>query len=75
MSTKKVIECSGYKVEYEDTPEIRDAVFEKLMESYFKEYGAYSGEVIMQSDDPIIYAPEVLAEIADDIIRFEYIED
>lgn len=58
-------------VSYEDSPEMHKKVFDHLIENYFKKHGSYCGESIMQSDDPQIYAPELLSEIADDIIKFE----
>lgn len=68
----KTIETKYSTVTYNDTPEIRDAVFERVMQ-YFKEYECFIGEEIHQSDDPIIYAPNVLSDIADDIIKFNYV--
>jgi len=67
----KTIQTEDYKVTYEDTPEVRDAVFERVMK-YFKEYECFAGEVIHQSDDPLIYAPNVMSDIADDIIKFKW---
>lgn len=61
----------GDKVSYEDNPEVHKKVFEYLMENYFKKYNCFFGEGIMQSDDPQIYAPQVMANIADDIVKFE----
>jgi hypothetical protein len=66
----KTIKFSDHTVTYEDSPEVRDAVFERVMQ-YFREYNCYAGEVIHQSDDPIIYAPNVLSDIADKIVKFE----
>lgn len=58
------------------TPEKKEAAIEKLTE-YFKQHGP--GECIMQSDDGLIEAPEVLADIADSILvegeGIEYIDD
>lgn len=71
---KKIIKIEDGTIEYEDNQDIRDAVFERVME-YFKEFNAYAGEVIHQSDDPIIYAPNVLSDIADEIIKFKCISD
>lgn len=65
-----VIETDDLVAEYEDTPEIRDAVFERVL-AYFKEFESFRGESIFQSDDPTIYAPHVLADIADDILQFK----
>lgn len=47
------------------TQDKKDKAIEKLTE-YFEKYGI--GEMIMQNDDALIEAPEVLAEIADDIL-------
>jgi hypothetical protein len=60
------------------TPEKKEAAIEKLTK-YFEEHGI--GEMIMQDDDALIEAPEVLADIADDVliegegIIFEWDED
>jgi hypothetical protein len=47
------------------TQEKKDKAIEKLTE-YFSKYGI--GEAIMQSDNAIIEAPEVLSDIADNIL-------
>lgn len=44
-------------------------IVEKLL-SWFDEYG-HSGECLCQSDDAQVYSTTILAEIADDIIKFE----
>ena len=62
-------------ITYNDSPEVHKRVFDFLVENYFKKYDAFCGETIMQSDNPQIYAPEVLSDIADDIIQFEHTED
>ena len=49
------------------TEEKKAKAIEKLTE-YFEKHGI--GEMIMQSDNAIIEAPEVLAEIADDILIY-----
>lgn len=61
----------GDIVTYNDTQEIRDAVFERVMK-YFIEHEAFFGESIHQSDGPIIDAPNVMSDIADDIIKFKF---
>lgn len=61
----------GDEITYNDSREIRDKVFDYLMEKFFLKYEAVSGEIIMQSDEPQLFAPEVLSEIADNIIGFE----
>lgn len=55
---------------YEETDEIKQQIFDRVMK-YFLEHNSFYGESIMQSDNPIIDAPNVLAEIADDIMKFK----
>jgi hypothetical protein len=43
----------------------KEQAIEKLTK-YFEKYGV--GEMIMQNDDALIEAPEVLSDIADDIL-------
>ena len=57
-------------VEFEDTPEMHKAVFNKLMEYYF-DTGSFSGESIAQCDHAQIDASVILSDIADDIIKFK----
>ena len=59
-------------VSYEITDEQKDRIIERLLK-YYKKH-AYIGEVIFQDDDSIIYAPDVLADICDDIIVFKHKE-
>jgi hypothetical protein len=47
------------------TPEKKEAAIQKLTE-YFEKHGI--GEMIMQDDNALIEAPEVLSDIADDIL-------
>lgn len=47
------------------TQEKKDRALEQLTK-YFEKYGI--GESIMQSDNAIIEAPEILSSIADDIL-------
>jgi hypothetical protein len=47
------------------TPEKKEAAIERLTK-YFEKHGI--GEMIMQDDDALIEAPEVLSDIADDIL-------
>jgi hypothetical protein len=53
----------AYKIFW--TPEKKETAIQKLTE-YFEKYGP--GECIMQGDDPILEAPEVMADIADDVL-------
>jgi hypothetical protein len=61
---KKYFETRDFVVEINDTEENRNKVFEILLD-YFRKYQAFDGETIMQSDDPQIYAPDTLSDIAD----------
>ena len=58
-------------VTFDDSQEVKDKVFEYLITNFYFEYGSFTGECIMQTDNPQIYAPEILSNIADDIIKFK----
>jgi predicted HicB family RNase H-like nuclease len=64
------IETENLVVEYKDDAATKNAVFDAVI-NYFKEQEAFHGEVIMQSDNCIIDAPEVFAKIADNILKFK----
>lgn len=57
-------------VTYHDDRATRDALFEKML-AYYKEHETFSGESIMQMDGPLIAAPDLVSDIADDIFKFE----
>lgn len=65
----KKIETSDFICKYDDSESVKNAVFERVME-FFKTHESFHGEQIMQSDSPLIDAPNVLADIADNIIKF-----
>ena len=65
----RVIRKDDHEVRFDDSQEVKDKVFEKLID-FFKEHETYSGESICQSDGPQVEAPELLSTIADDIIKF-----
>lgn len=50
------------------TPKKKRLVLEAI-EKWIREYDATAGEVIMQSDDCVISAPQFLSDIVDDIIK------
>lgn len=60
-----------FVVKFDDSKEVKDKVFEYLLNKFYLKYESFSGESIHQTDDPQIYAPEVLADIADKIIKFD----
>ena len=55
---------------YSSSQEIKDKVFNALIEWYHK-HECYCGETLQQLDDLILDAPNILSEIADDIIQFK----
>jgi len=64
------IEKDYFTVEFDDSQAAKEAVFNKILE-FFIESESFCGESIMQSDYPLIYAPTLLSEIADDILKFK----
>jgi len=65
----KEYKTEDMKVTWEETPEKIKAVYDKVVD-FFKKHESFSGECIMQSDAPIIESPELLSDIADDIMEF-----
>ncbi len=65
--------AGDYIVSFDDSAEAKEVLFNKLLE-WFISQECYHGEAIMQSDEPIIAAPEILADIADEVFKFE-VED
>lgn len=65
------LEFDDFTIEFNQTDELKEAVFERVMQ-YFKEHESFSGESIVQSDDPTIDAPYVMADIADRICKFKF---
>lgn len=61
-----------YTVSHGNTPELHKAVFNAVM-AYYMKHHAFHGEVIMQSDNCIIDAPDTLARIADEVIKFKVV--
>lgn len=67
---KQTVKTRDGHVSYEDSQDARDAVFERVL-AFFLKHESFSGECIMQSDNPQIYAPELLSELADEVFKFE----
>ena len=59
-------------ISYEDTDEIKQQVFDAVVE-FCKKYDAFCGETICQCDTPSLEAPNLLANIVDDIIKFNVV--
>lgn len=70
MAIRK-IETDDFIVEFDDTPELRDAVFERLLKFYSTDIESFSGECMVQGDSVYIVGPPMLGEIADEIIKFD----
>jgi len=58
------------KVKIEITEEKKNAIVARILD-YIKTYNCTSGEKLHQDDDCIMYAPEVLSDIIDDILNIE----
>lgn len=71
---KKIIQTKYHKIEYNLDEKIKEKCFKALIE-WYSEYELFDGETIMQNDNGLIEAPVVLSEIADNIIKFKYLED
>ena len=69
---KKIV-YEDFIVSYDDSDEVKNAVFERVM-AYFIEHQAFHGESIHQMDNTIIDAPSVMSDICDDIIKFDVVD-
>lgn len=67
---KKTDENEGYFLEYNNDESTRDKCFLALLE-FFKKHETFTGESIQQCDGPIIDAPNLLSDIADNIFEFD----
>jgi len=61
----------GYILSYENPEKIKDEVFNRVL-GWFKEYDAFCGETVMQSDTPQIESAPFLSELADDVFKFKW---
>lgn len=57
-------------VTYEETEEIKDTVFDFLI-SFFRKYEFFNGETLYQCDEGQIESPSVLAELLDNVFKFD----
>lgn len=74
METIKIGQ-SLYNIEY--SQEAADRALHKILD-WMQEpshYASRCGEGIMQNDDCLIDAPELIADIVDDILKPEFIEE
>ncbi len=63
-------EFEDHSVEFEDTPEMHKAVFDKVIE-YFKTEDCWSGEGLYQSDSPQIQGLALIATLSDKVLKFK----
>ena len=62
------------ELQYEDSQETKDLVFEKVL-AFFKERHVYCGESAVQSDNVALDAPEFFADLADDVFKFQILSE
>lgn len=60
----------GFTLTYNDSQEAKNRIFDEVV-NWCKKYRSYSGESIMQRDDPQIFAPVLIARLADEILKFD----
>lgn len=75
MSKEIKIGSCVYRIEY--TQEVADAVLNKVIEwmQHPDHYAAHSGEGIMQSDNTVIDAPELISDIVDDVLKPKFVRE
>jgi len=66
---RTLIDTKDIKADFEDSENLRDAVFERLL-LFYKEHEVFDGEMLCQCDAPQIAAPELLSDIAE-MINFD----
>jgi len=57
-------------ITFEETEELKQAVYDRVLKFYL-DMEAFSGESIMQSDNPQMEAPILLSDIADGLFQFD----
>jgi hypothetical protein len=62
--------CETVHVKYADDDATIARVYEKMLK-WFIAQGAYSGEIIWQSDRCMERAPEILTELAEEVFKFD----
>lgn len=64
------LETKQLRVTYKDDAATKEAVFQRVL-AYFVQHNAFCGDSIHQRDATVIGAPEVLADIADELMGFD----
>lgn len=67
------LKMGDYSVQFDDTLHLREEVFNRVLQ-YFMHTEIFCAEGVHQSDECLIEAPNVLADIAD-MFNFKYLED
>lgn len=63
-------ETDDRKITYEDSPEAHKAAYDTLLR-WFTKHDMYSGECLGQSDTTYVEGPNLLAELADEVFKFQ----
>lgn len=68
---RREIKVGGRSYTVNCSPEAAEKVLNKIIEwmEHPDHYAAYSGEAIMQSDNTLIDAPDLISDIVDDILE------
>lgn len=64
-----------YRINY--SQDVAQKILDKIIEwmEHPDHYASHSGEGIMQSDNTVIDAPELISDIVDDILKPSFIKD
>lgn len=68
----RIIETEWATYKFDDSDEMARKVFERVIE-FMKDNNLFSGESINQCDMGMIGSVEAMSDIADDILKAEYI--
>lgn len=58
-------------ISYQTSAEINQQVVDKII-AWCKKYNQGCGESLHQSDDGNIYAPDLVSDIIDNVLKFDY---
>lgn len=67
------VKTENLKITFADDQNTKDAVFERVVK-FFLDHQSFCGDSVMQCDAPQIDAPEFLADLVDEVLKFE-VED
>jgi len=66
------ISTPNYEVEFKDTLELRQKVFDVVL-NFYLDNESFDGESIIQNDVGSLEGPNLLSTIADDIFKFKVV--